>query len=811
MYLRLFGGARLESDGSPVRGRAAHRRRLGLLALLANAPVPSGRVSRERITGLLWPESSPDAARKLLSESLYVLRKELGEGALVAAGDELSLDGTVLPSDVAEFRGALSASDFERAAASYAGPFLDGWYIKDAPDFERWAERERDTFERSYCDCVKRLAEAAESEGRWPSAVEWWRTLAAVDRYSGSVALRLASAQAAAGERAAALRTLAAHEATLRDELEVPPDPAVVAFARQLRESTGSPPATSSSMSPSAVVVPTPMAAAPISVVPPARPSTFRRRRQSIIVALIAMVLVSTMVFAARSSFGGSGERSPLLPQFDPNDVAVRPFQDLSGHNEPLAAALTDELTRRLAGVAPLRVASRNAVLHARDSTIGLDSLARALRVGTVIEGTIRTSAGRISAVVLITDVATGKYVGAMEVKSDSGDYFGLVDELASQIERDFRRRLGESFRLRELTRGTRSGTATRFAAEAQRAIDLSRETAREWRADAIPVSRRYLLAADSLLQLATGADPEWAQPVIQRAYVASRLAASDPPERKARTLDSAIATLDELLSRQPSSAAAFELRGQLRFQRFLMYDTRDTTNRDLHVAIADFERAKSLDSLRVGAWTGRAFAAWFELDTVAARRNLESAVRLDAYLDGESDILMNQFYVALWLRDWNAAAEACRTGRRQDPWSYLFLQCELTLARHDVTRRADPVWAWAVVDTLGRMYPPDKAARAGRYYSPLYWRVVAATIAARAGRRQQARAAMDTVVARATRDHVLTDLAPDRAYFEWVLGDTAAATSIMAAFLKERGQQRANMEADALLGPIIARLAPPR
>src|SRR5262245_60374572 len=79
--LGLLGGAAIQSDGRVVTGRAAHKRRIAILALLA---CGRGRlIAREKLIGYLWAEHPTDAARHLLSESLYVLRKELGENSFV--------------------------------------------------------------------------------------------------------------------------------------------------------------------------------------------------------------------------------------------------------------------------------------------------------------------------------------------------------------------------------------------------------------------------------------------------------------------------------------------------------------------------------------------------------------------------------------------------------------------------------------------------------------------------------------------------------------------------------------------------------
>jgi DNA-binding SARP family transcriptional activator len=71
LTLRLFGGLSLADEGGPLTGRAAQRRRLALLAILA---VAGGKpVSRDKLVALLRPEASDERARHLLADSLYVI------------------------------------------------------------------------------------------------------------------------------------------------------------------------------------------------------------------------------------------------------------------------------------------------------------------------------------------------------------------------------------------------------------------------------------------------------------------------------------------------------------------------------------------------------------------------------------------------------------------------------------------------------------------------------------------------------------------------------------------------------------------
>ncbi|HEV3051960.1 MAG TPA: hypothetical protein VGX50_16750, partial [Longimicrobium sp.] len=134
IFIHVLGAPLVRRPEGAITGRAAHRRRLALLAILAAA---RGRpVGRERIIGLLWPDNPADAARHTLSEGLYILRKELGEGSFVAVGDEVGLDPARVRSDVDDFQRAVEEGRWEDAVQAYGGPFLDGFYVSDAPEFE---------------------------------------------------------------------------------------------------------------------------------------------------------------------------------------------------------------------------------------------------------------------------------------------------------------------------------------------------------------------------------------------------------------------------------------------------------------------------------------------------------------------------------------------------------------------------------------------------------------------------------------------------------------------------------------------------
>ncbi|MDH3459094.1 MAG: hypothetical protein OER90_19815, partial [Gemmatimonadota bacterium] len=246
MYrLQLLGGASLEGPSVPSSGRAGHRHRLALLALLAEAGEKG--LSRDKLVAYLWPESDATHARHRLSDSLYVLRQALGEDPVIVAGELLQLNREVVWVDAVAFREALERGEGEAAVRLYGGPFLDGFHLGGSQEFEEWLASERARLADLYARALESLARQAEGAGDPTRAAEWWKRLLATDPFSSPVVLRLMAALAAAGDPANAIQRARAHEQLLRDELDVEPPAEVGALVERLRteavHATGIPPA----------------------------------------------------------------------------------------------------------------------------------------------------------------------------------------------------------------------------------------------------------------------------------------------------------------------------------------------------------------------------------------------------------------------------------------------------------------------------------------------------------------------------------------------------------------------------------------
>jgi DNA-binding SARP family transcriptional activator len=224
--LTLLGTLTLAGPGQPG-GRVMQRRRLTLLAILGIAG-PRG-VRRERLMSLLWPDADEQSARHLLSDSIHVIRRELGQEAIAVSADELRLNVEIVRCDVAAFEQWLAAGDLERGVAAYGGPLLDGFSVGGPAELEQWLDGQRSRLGRRYADALLVLATEAERAGDPTLAIAWLRRLAAAEPFDTDAAVRLVRLLTAAGDAGGAARHARTHQALLREELGVETGPALSA------------------------------------------------------------------------------------------------------------------------------------------------------------------------------------------------------------------------------------------------------------------------------------------------------------------------------------------------------------------------------------------------------------------------------------------------------------------------------------------------------------------------------------------------------------------------------------------------------
>jgi TolB-like protein len=233
LQLQTLGSISVGGDSGLCGGAAAQRKSLALLAMLASAG-PRG-LSRDKIVARLWPEASAEKAMHRLTQLLYSLRRDLAADALFLGSSELRLNPAIITTDIAELTAALEAGDFARAAAAYGGPFLDGFFLGDSPEFEHWADEERARLAKRNAAALEALARDAALRGDVVAAAARWRELSQTEPLNSRVAVCYMEALYASGDRPGALRFAKTYESLLREEFDVEPDAVVLAAAERIR------------------------------------------------------------------------------------------------------------------------------------------------------------------------------------------------------------------------------------------------------------------------------------------------------------------------------------------------------------------------------------------------------------------------------------------------------------------------------------------------------------------------------------------------------------------------------------------------
>jgi DNA-binding SARP family transcriptional activator/tetratricopeptide (TPR) repeat protein/TolB-like protein len=391
LHLVTFGGLALESANEAIAPRLSAQR----LALLAVLAAEGGRhVSRERMTGLFWPDVDEERARHSLRQAMYTLRHEVGR-EIIRSDFALSLDPSAITADVVEFRAALACGDRVAAATLVRGPFLAGFYLPSAAPFQRWVEEERARLHTAASGAIASLAADASAANDTDAAVGWWRQLTQLDPLSGRFAVGYLTALAARGDRAEALDFARYHAALVRRELETDPDAEIQRFEARLRSA----PVRVAAVDEPAAIGPE-SAAAPGTGSPPAptatvagdRPIGRHLTRFAVSMAVVVIVGVAArMLLQRQPDASGASATNPTL--------AVGLIRDDDLDSVRIGGVLTDMLSTNLANVPGLQVIANSRILElipqGQDtSAVAYAEAARRAGATELLEGRLLDRAG---------------------------------------------------------------------------------------------------------------------------------------------------------------------------------------------------------------------------------------------------------------------------------------------------------------------------------------------------------------------------------------------------------------------------------
>jgi DNA-binding SARP family transcriptional activator/TolB-like protein len=435
-FLRTFGGLSIDSGGGAAVP-AVRRRPLAVLALLAIAGERG--MSREKVVALLWPESDEERGRNSLSQALAGLRRDTSAEDLVVGTTDIRLNSSAINSDVGEFERSVESGALERAVGLYQGPFLDGVFVREAADFEQWADGHRRRLHDMCTTSLERLARAADKGGDSVAALAWWRRLATVEPTSARAVSGLMRALAASGDRAGAQRQYRVYEELLKQELGVAPEAEVAALAAALftEQANAAVPVVTAAVRPHESASPQPQVGADAAEVRDAIATP--TGRTIVVVAGVgrrslvrrAALPIGLMAMAALSAVGVIAMRrdrvAALSAAAASRRVVVRTFKNNSGDKalDPIGAMAADWIARGLTETPSVDVAGTEADIASRDSAgrsaaaMTPSELGRLMRARYVISGSYTTQGDSLFLQSEVTDVDAGRRVLAIEPVGD--------------------------------------------------------------------------------------------------------------------------------------------------------------------------------------------------------------------------------------------------------------------------------------------------------------------------------------------------------------------------------------------------------
>ena len=422
--LRVLGKLELTlaADGNRIRSVLSQPKRAALLTYLVLASR-RGLMQRSTVLGVFWPDRTEDRARHSLSQALHVLRRGLGQGAVMTEGKtRVGIDVEHVWCDALRFQDLIEAGQLQEALDLYRGDFLDGFYLEGHREFEEWVDHRRGHLSRLAIQAALSLSEQAESEGQALSAVRWARRASDLDPHSEAAHRRLLSALVGSGDRTEAQRAHRAFTERVAADLDIDPSAKTEAWVTSLIRSTdGGWPETDRSDSLHAVTKsdadPSPHHPTRAeTAVPPTRAAARARR----FLAWAPWAVAAALGWIALSRSGPPATTTPLVvadgietlrAKSEPIRLAVLELENLGDEADRyLARGLTQELRARLVEVSRLNVLGVGLVMPAKDEN-SLRAIQREWGADALLEGTIRRDEETLRVVISLVEVETGQHI----------------------------------------------------------------------------------------------------------------------------------------------------------------------------------------------------------------------------------------------------------------------------------------------------------------------------------------------------------------------------------------------------------------
>ncbi len=159
-------------------------------------------------------------------------------------------------------------------------------------------------------------------------------------------------------------------------------------------------------------------------------------RNTFLLVAGVAVLSIAALVFINtwRTDEPGRAQLSKSIAV--DRSIAVLPFADMSpeGDQAYLSDGISEELLNLLTKIPELRVISRTSSFSFRQTSLDIASIAEQLGVAYVLEGSVRTSGGKIRITAQLIDALTDSHIWSETYDRELEDVFAIQEDIAAAV-----------------------------------------------------------------------------------------------------------------------------------------------------------------------------------------------------------------------------------------------------------------------------------------------------------------------------------------------------------------------------------------
>ncbi|GAA0773897.1 hypothetical protein GCM10008908_22820 [Clostridium subterminale] len=243
VHICLLGEVDIEVDGISVTDKLSNK----AIALLCFLCTNKGKkFTRDRLCTFFWNNTTIENARYNLRYSLWVLRKIFKRGncdLFISSKDSCMINPDFdYYIDVLHFNFIMeNFTDeknpilaLEKCKDIYSGEFLQGFYLKNCPDFNDWIFYEREKYQESYSTLLFKLANLYSESSMYSESILVLNEVLKINPYREDIYLELMNLHIQTNNIQAALKEYEKCEYILREELNIRPNEEITEYYKSI-------------------------------------------------------------------------------------------------------------------------------------------------------------------------------------------------------------------------------------------------------------------------------------------------------------------------------------------------------------------------------------------------------------------------------------------------------------------------------------------------------------------------------------------------------------------------------------------------